>query len=151
MKENVLKLQFDGPENSPGFLLWKLTNLWQSKIRKVLKILNLTHVQFVLLANIVYLNRQKQNMTAAELSRHTKIDKMMISDVTKTLEAKGFIMKEKSDDDSRISFLIPTDKGKQLAYKAIEVVEIADKLFFQSDELQDYISITKNLISLNEK
>src|SRR3546814_15453085 len=40
------------PENSPGFLLWQVTNQWQRRLRATLEPLGLTHVQFVLLAGL---------------------------------------------------------------------------------------------------
>jgi DNA-binding MarR family transcriptional regulator len=141
--------KFNGPENSPGFLLWKLTNLWQSRIRKALKSLNLTHVQFVLLANIVYVDGQGKQLTAAQLSRFTKVDKVMVSDVVKTLCSKGLIIKKKDARDSRMSYLLPTSDGQSLAQKAIQVVENTDHHFFELDRLPDYIEMTKDLVDKN--
>jgi hypothetical protein len=40
----------EGPAASPGFLLWHLTLAWQRAVTAVLEPLDLTHVQFVLLA-----------------------------------------------------------------------------------------------------
>lgn len=48
--------QFASPDDSPGFLLWQVSNLWQRKMKAELSDLGLTHVQFVLLAGIVWLN-----------------------------------------------------------------------------------------------
>ncbi len=44
--------EFSYPEESPGFLLWQVSNLWQKLQRKALSQLNLTHVQFALLSGI---------------------------------------------------------------------------------------------------
>lgn len=41
----------DGPATSPGFLLWHVTLRWQRAITAALRPLDLTHVQFVLLAS----------------------------------------------------------------------------------------------------
>jgi hypothetical protein len=38
------------PDKSPGFLLWQVTLRWQRKVTIALAPLDLTHVQFVLLA-----------------------------------------------------------------------------------------------------
>ena len=43
------------PQNSPGFLLWHVTLRWQRDIAAALAPLDLTHVQFVLLASTWWL------------------------------------------------------------------------------------------------
>ena len=44
-----------GPDESPGFLLWRVTLRWQRVIAAALRPLGLTHVQFVLLASVWWL------------------------------------------------------------------------------------------------
>jgi hypothetical protein len=44
------------PNDSPGFLLWHATLRWQRGIAEALAPLDLTHVQFVLLACAWWLN-----------------------------------------------------------------------------------------------
>lgn len=143
--------RFKKSDDSPGFLLWKLTNLWQAKIRKTLKPLDLTHTQFVLLTNIVYLTDRGFEVTASELSRQTKIDKMMVSDVSKTLETKQLIVKENHEEDARKVYLYPTLKGRLLTNQAIRLVEEIDRDFFEILDQEAYLAITKNLILKNEK
>ena len=46
---------FEKSEESTGFLMWKVTNLWQREIKKALKKFELTHSQFVLLSSIYWL------------------------------------------------------------------------------------------------
>ncbi|MGA7719963.1 MAG: hypothetical protein WCA84_02175 [Ignavibacteriaceae bacterium] len=48
------------PEESTGFLLWQVTNLWQREIKKALSIYGLTHSQFVLLASILWFAQKKK-------------------------------------------------------------------------------------------
>ena len=43
-------------DDSPGFLLWQVTNKWQAAQRAALKPFGLTHVQFVLLASLTWLD-----------------------------------------------------------------------------------------------
>ncbi len=47
-------------EESTGFLFWQITNLWQKRIRENLLILDLTHVQFVLLASLAWFEETSQ-------------------------------------------------------------------------------------------
>lgn len=89
MKSNDKIFSVDTPEESSGFLLWQVTNLWQRELRKALEKYDLTHSQFVLLASILWLSLKKENVTQVLLSTHTKIDPMTTSTVLRTLQKKG--------------------------------------------------------------
>lgn len=54
MTKTQLATQFLGPQDSPGLLLWQLTNTWQADQWAALKPFDLTHVPFVLLATLTY-------------------------------------------------------------------------------------------------
>ncbi|MGB0427662.1 MAG: MarR family transcriptional regulator, partial [Flavobacteriales bacterium] len=60
--------KFNNADDSTGFLLWKVTNLWQREIRKTLKKENLTHTQFVVLASAFWLSVSNKNPTQVEIS-----------------------------------------------------------------------------------
>ena len=104
MKQEDNTFSFDNAEDSSGFLLWQVTNLWQREIRKALEQYDLTHSQFVLLASIHWLTLQNKDVTQVLLSVHTKIDPMTTSTVLRTLQAKGLLKrKEHSTDTDRKS------------------------------------------------
>ena len=50
MTKPPLPTRLSGPAESPGFLLWKISNAWQRRLRVALQPYELTHSQFVLLA-----------------------------------------------------------------------------------------------------
>src|SRR5262249_15030206 len=61
--------RFTTPEQSPGFLLWRATLAWQRRMRSVLTPHDLTHVQFVLLASLWWLeDHDDQPPTQARLA-----------------------------------------------------------------------------------
>lgn len=124
------------PEESTGFLLWQVTNLWQREIKKVLKAYKLTHSQFVLLASIHWLTSDKQNVTQILLSNHTKIDPMTTSTVLRTLQAKGLIERKEHETDTRAKTVGLTELGLNNIKQAIRIVEQFDKLFFGSLDKQ---------------
>ena len=62
--------QFEGPEQSPGFLLWQVSANWRRLIEVALAEIGLTHPQFVLLASLGWLNRNQSEVTQVELARH---------------------------------------------------------------------------------
>ena len=45
-----MKTRFQGPEASPGFLMWRTALAWQRDIAAALEPVALTHSQFVLLS-----------------------------------------------------------------------------------------------------
>ena len=121
---------FDRPEESSGFLLWQVTNLWQREIKKALEDYGLTHSQYVLLANIHWLTIHKQEITQVVLSAHTKIDPMTTSTVLKTLQKKGLIQRQEHLTDTRAKTVGLTDDGKIMIKKAVVTVEKFDADFF---------------------
>ena len=79
-----LATEFSSAQDSPGFLLWQVTNRWQAAIRAALKPLGLTHVQFVLLASLAWLDADGA-VTQRALANHAAVDPMMCSQVLRAL------------------------------------------------------------------
>ena len=126
----------DKPEESTGFLLWQVTNLWQREIKKALEAYGLTHSQFVLLASMLWLKSDKQNVTQIVLSNHTKIDPMTTSTVLRTLQTKGLVQRKEHETDTRAKTVGLTETGLKITKQAINTVEEFDKLFFGSLDMQ---------------
>ena len=118
------------PEDSSGFLLWQVTNLWQREIKKALEAFDLTHSQFVLMASIHWLTLHKQEVTQIILSLHTKIDPMTTSTVLRTLQTKELLQREEHLTDTRAKTVKLTDNGKKIIKQAVKTVELFDHTFF---------------------
>lgn len=121
---------FEKAEDSSGFLLWQVTNLWQREIKKALEAYDLTHSQYVLMASIHWLTLHEQDVTQIVLSSHTKIDPMTTSTVLRTLQAKGFIHRKEHSTDTRAKTVGLTEAGKALVKQAVQAVEAFDAAFF---------------------
>ena len=132
MKQEDNTFSVDKAEDSSGFLLWQVTNLWQREIKKALEQYDLTHSQFVLLASTHWLTLQNKDVTQVLLSGHTKIDPMTTSTVLRTLQAKGLLKRQEHSTDTRAKTVMLTDAGKQVIKKAVVTVEDFDKRFFSS-------------------
>lgn len=134
----VKKVTFskERPEQSLGFVFWQVSNLWQRKIGEVLKPLNLTHVQFVLLAGIGWFNKTHISATQTMLAQHAKTDIMMTSKVVRTLEAKKLIIREIHSTDTRAKSLVLTQAGAKLLTQALAIVEHVDEIFFKELGIQ---------------
>lgn len=124
-----LRTAHESADESPGFLLWQVTNRWQAAIRAALKPYELTHVQFVLLASLTYLQADEP-VTQRELAEHAATDPMMTSQVLRVLESRGLVVRATHPSDGRARALTVTESGAALVNRANAAVEAADERFF---------------------
>lgn len=119
------------PDESPGFLLWRVTLRWQRAMVAALRPFGLTHVQFVLLASAWWLTRVAgEKPSQRRLAEHAATDPMMTSQVLRVLESRGLVTRQTDTHDSRALKLGVTERGAKLAKEAVLVVEAADAEFF---------------------
>jgi DNA-binding MarR family transcriptional regulator len=118
--------------DSPGFLLWRVTQRWQRAIVAALRPLELTHAQFVLLMSTWWLARRGDGAgpSQREVADHAEADPMMTSQVLRTLERRGLVTRSADGADARVKRLAVTPAGARLARRAQGVVEAADRAFF---------------------
>lgn len=143
--------RFEQADDSPGFLLWQLTNLWQQRMRSALASLGITHVQFVLLASVAWLENSDKLVSQASLSRHAHTDVMMTSQVVRTLEEKGLLTRTVHPTDTRARVVALTAEGRKIAQQAMAVVETADEQFFRElgGQTSDLVRSMQLLIRAN--
>ncbi|WP_392433669.1 MarR family winged helix-turn-helix transcriptional regulator [Yersinia sp. HM-2024] len=143
-----LPSHFEGPDDSPGFLLWRVSNSWQREQRNALQPLGLTHTQFVVLAVASWF-QEKESLTQARLSQLTGSDTMTISQVVRALEKSGYIQRSPHPEDTRSKVIVVSETGKILAKRAVLVVEKTDKEFFMplGDNGQSLIALFRKLLS----
>jgi DNA-binding MarR family transcriptional regulator len=124
-----LPTRFAGPRESPGFLLWKVSNAWQRRQRAALQPFGLTHSQFVILATATWFGASEA-LTQARLSELSGVDPMTTSQVVRTLEAAGLLERRDHPDDPRAKAIAVTAAGREKAREALTVVEATDAAFF---------------------
>ncbi|WP_248581986.1 MarR family winged helix-turn-helix transcriptional regulator [Nocardioides sp. InS609-2] len=127
--ERRLATEFDDSGASPGLLMWRATNAWQAAQRAALKPHDLTHVQFVLLASLVWLDADGP-VTQKALAGHAGTDPMMTSQVLRALESTGLVQRRPHPSDARARAVVATEKGVALANRAVGSVEAVDRDFF---------------------
>ncbi len=120
------------PDESPGFLLWHVTLRWQREIAAALAPLDLTHVQFVLLATTWWLNSRGDEPNQLSVATHAGTDVKMTSEVLRKLEAKGLVVRTVDTADTRARRIHVTERGGDLALAAVAAVEGVDAAFFQA-------------------
>ncbi len=124
-----LDTEFDSADQSPGLLLWQVTNRWQAAQRAALKPYGVTHVQFVVLASLTYLTADGP-VTQKGLADHAVLDPMMTSQVLRALEGTGLVVREDHPTDRRAKALSVTPEGRALANRTVKAVEACDAEFF---------------------
>jgi DNA-binding MarR family transcriptional regulator len=139
------------PSESPGFLLWHATLRWQRGVAAALRPLDLTHVQFVLLACTWWLNDQGEEPTQVRLAEQAGTDIKMTSQVVRNLEQKGLVEREVDPADTRARRLRATRRGARLAPRAIAVVEAVDTEFFSGLPQADAVDFLGRLARLPEE
>jgi DNA-binding MarR family transcriptional regulator len=136
------------PNDSPGFLLWHATLRWQRGIAHALQPLDLTHVQFVLLACTWWLNQDGERPNQIALAAQAGTDIKMTSQVLRSLERKALIQREIDSADMRARRLRVTRRGARLAPRAIAVVEKVDSEFFANVRSQDALRFLRRVAQL---
>jgi MarR family transcriptional regulator for hemolysin len=137
---------------SPGFLLWKITALWQRRLSRVLAELGITQTQYAIMASLRWFAEQRAPPTQAHLVAHAKIDKMTLSKAIRKLEDEGLLLRVPSPGDNRAVNVRFTAKGRKLVQRAIVAIERADDSFFSAlgeRQLADYKALTVRLITGN--
>jgi len=141
-------------DDSAGFLLWKITALWQGKLSTVLEKFDINQTQFAILASLKWFQEHKEETSQAHIVEHAKIDKMTVSKAIRKLELKDFIIREKSDTDGRAINIKFTALGKNMVNKAIMAIESADDDFFSNlseKQLETYKNLSINIIKHNAR
>lgn len=146
-----LHSEFANAEDSPGLMLWRVSNTWQAAQRVGLQPFDLTHVQFVLLASLTWL-KSGGPITQRDLADHAHTDPMMTSQVLRVLEAKGLIRRGAHPTDGRARALTVTQQGAALADAANAAVEAVDRRFFsrlQGGDLPHFTGLLRRLTAAN--
>ena len=153
MNKGQLPFGFDRPEDSPGFLLWQTTTLWQRRIKKILEWYEISHAQFVIMATLLWFEAHNYERTQVLIASWSKLDKMTVSKSLKKLAIFGLTSRSEHVSDTRAKTVTLTDKGKNLIKKLVPIIEAIDAEFFGKipmDEQKMLLTIFSKLIKNNE-
>lgn len=142
--------KFKTSNESPGFLLWKTQLTWKRLIEKSLITHGLTHSQFVILASTEYLTKDGKHVTQVELAKHTAFDINTASQVLRSLEKNGLIIRISKPGNEKSKYPHLTELGYQTLGPAIKTVESVDDVFFSGlapSELDGFKHIAAKLIA----
>jgi len=118
------------PNAAIGFVLWRVVHRFQRDIDRALLPLDLTHLQFTILALLAWSNCSGEPVTQAELARSADIEPMQISQVLKALEMKGLIERRASASNARAKVSVITEAGLAALGKAMPIaMDIQRRMF----------------------
>ena len=121
---------FDTPEESPGFLLWQTTIIWQRRIKNALESYGISHSQFVIMALLLWCEETNLEPIQSFIVNKTKLDKMTVSKALKKLVTEEMVKRNEHSHDTRAKLVCLTKKGKTLIKKIVPIVEGVDQKFF---------------------
>jgi DNA-binding MarR family transcriptional regulator len=145
---NNLPFTFDSPEDSPGFLLWQTTTMWQRHIKQSLEQYDVSHAQFVIMATLMWFEANKYDITQILIATQTKLDKMTVSKSLKKLVQMGFVNRIEHQIDTRAKSVSLTEKGKEMVSTLAPIVEGIDSMFFGKVSNQEQKSLIQILAKL---
>lgn len=133
---------------SPTYYLKQVVHLMQKTMRESLVDFDLTNTQFTLLMGLTVLTQKSKCVTQMDLANFLRLDKMMVSEVLRTLEKKGYILRVNNPNDKRAKSLIVTDKGVKLNEMALEKALAIDEEFFAvlGDDRKEFIRMLKKFL-----
>lgn len=123
--DEVLKL-----ENQLCFPLYACSRELVKKHRPYLEELNLTYTQYITMT--VLWDKGKVNVK--ELGEILYLDSGTLTPVLKSLEAKGFVYRHRSEEDERVLLVEVTPEGERLKKRAVIVPENVAKTVNITDE-----------------
>jgi len=143
-----LPFGFDKAEDSPGFLLWQTTIIWQRQIKKALEPYDISHAQFVIMATLLWFTAHHYDTTQILIVNHSKLDKMTVSKSLKKLVSLGYVNRIEHEVDTRAKNVSLTDKGEEMVRILVPIIEGIDSTFFghlSNKEQQSLTSILRKL------
>ena len=140
-KFNALKL-----ENQLCFPLYACSKEVVKRYKPYLDELDLTYTQYITMMVLW----EKKKINVKELGESLYLDSGTLTPLLKKLEAKGYIVRERSREDERNLIVSITDKGAKLRKRALTVPEKMGKCVNLTDEesLQLYRLLYKLLGNL---
>jgi DNA-binding MarR family transcriptional regulator len=118
------------PHHAIGFVLWRVTHRYERELEQALRPLDLTHLQFTLLALVAWMQKQGDLPSQAELARTGDIHVMQVSNVLKALEAKALIVRSVAERNTTAKSVTLNVEGMERLRAAFPIaIDVQHRLF----------------------
>ena len=138
MEKEAIRRMFEevslgAPENAVGFVMWRIVGRYQREMDRALAAIDLTHLQFMVLALVAWFGRSGQAVTQIDLARSGGIQPMQVSQTIRVLETKKLLFRTRSSTDTRAKRVEVTSAGLKSLRDAMPIaIEVQRKLFGES-------------------
>ena len=130
MDDPELPLDRSVPERSLGYRLWMLRHAWTRRVEMVLGPTGLTHMQFFILRAIEHVTLHGRTPSQTRIADFLTVDRMTVSKIVRTLEARGAVVRGVHPDDPRANSVELTQDGSRLLEQATDLVLTEQDRFF---------------------
>lgn len=113
-----------------GFLLFRTAAQWERTIDQVVMPVGLTRTQFFVLSLVQFLGQDGQSVTQSRIASDGGLDPMVVSQVARRLEGKGWLVRVVDPADRRARCLQVTAAGREVLVPARRAVMQAAERFF---------------------
>lgn len=118
------------PTRSFGYRLWMLRHAWTRRMEAAVAQTGLTHMQFFLLRAIEHVTATGAVPSQTHLADSLHVDRMTVSKVVRTLEAKALLTRTVHPGDPRAKGVALTGTGRQTVNHAAHLVYAEQERFF---------------------
>ncbi|TXN00172.1 MarR family transcriptional regulator [Methylobacterium sp. WL64] len=122
--------QLKVPDDSLGFLLWRVTHAWQRFVDDQLEVCGLTHLQFALMIALGWLTRHDEPTTQSDLVAFVEMHPMQVSQVLSILQRKELVSRDRNPANGRTKRIALTGSGETTLRQALPLIEGAHTTFF---------------------
>ena len=129
------EVSLGAPEKAVGFVMWRIVGRYQREMDRALFAVDLTHLQFVLLALVAWAGRSGEAVTQIELARSGGIQPMQVSQTLQVLEIKKLLSRTRSCTDTRAKRVEVTKVGLSRLREALPLaIRVQRRLFGETGE-----------------
>ena len=115
-------------ENRLGLLIWQTSNIWQSKLRKILKNYKISLNEYLIIETLFKLSSLTKTVSQIRIANNSSLDVSVVSTNLTLLENKNLILRTHIDNRSKNILL--TDQGLSLISSLIKIIKNEEIEFF---------------------
>ena len=115
-------------ENRLGLLIWQTSNIWQSKLRKILKNHKISLNEYLIIETLFKLSSLTKTVSQIRIANNSSLNVSVVSTNLTLLENKNLIVRTYIDHRSKNILL--TDQGLSLISSLIKIIKNEEIDFF---------------------
>ena len=115
-------------ENRLGLLIWQTSNIWQSKLRKILKNYKISLNEYLIIETLFKLRSLTKIVSQISIANISALDVSVVSTNLTLLENKNLILR--THIDNRSKNIVLTDQGLSLISSLIIIIKNEEVDFF---------------------